>query len=149
VKLNLLDDGVVDTFGSVGATSDVETSVPSTLRTARASLVKRIDCHQLFDQLFQQTRLTHNDGKNFTARGPAIRNRQKVIEPAVILWKSLPSRRRPTPRYDGRSPTEWRILASWSAAQKEPKSPHFANSKFTIELAQIWIKERPGSWRTL
>jgi hypothetical protein len=38
---------------------------------------------------------------DFSASGPAIRSRQNVIERAVILWKSLPSRRRPTPRYDG------------------------------------------------
>jgi hypothetical protein len=64
-KASLLDDGVVDTLGSVGAASGVHTSI-------------------------------------------------SISERAAILSKSPPSRRRPTRRYDGRSPIDWRILVSQS-----------------------------------
>jgi len=39
-----------------------------------------------------------------------VRELQNVIERAVIHSKSPPSRRRPTPRYDGRSSMHWRKL---------------------------------------
>jgi hypothetical protein len=100
VKLNLLDDGVVDTFGSIGATSDVQTSINASdgTRIPRAARQLPLALRSAFQHPFDAQRREID----FSARGPAIWNRQNVIQCTVILWKSLPSRRRPTTRCAGR-----------------------------------------------
>jgi hypothetical protein len=50
VKANLLDDGIVDTLASVGATSALTLPFPSTPRTARESLAQHI-AFLLFEKL--------------------------------------------------------------------------------------------------
>jgi hypothetical protein len=60
--------------------------------------------------------VTRGDRKiDFSTSGQAIRNVQNVFELAAILSKSPPASGRPTPRYDGLSPMERRILgvAEW------------------------------------
>jgi hypothetical protein len=50
--MHLLDNGVVDTFGSVSATSGVHTSVSvNASDSARIPFVQPIDYHRLFNKL--------------------------------------------------------------------------------------------------
>jgi hypothetical protein len=71
-------------------------------------------------KLFQGIRIDVKHLLPFDESGQTIRNVQNVFELAAILSKSAPASGRPTPRYDGLSPMERRILGSRSAAKKEP-----------------------------
>jgi hypothetical protein len=83
---NLLYDGVVDTLGSVGATSGAHASV-SIKASDSARTPSRESC--------QRTRVTHDDGNRLRQY-----EWQNVIEHADNLSKSPQSRRKPTPKYD-------------------------------------------------
>src|SRR6266478_4622632 len=71
VQANPLDDGVGDTFGSVSATSVVQTSVSINAfgRHAHPRAAHRLP--PALRLAFQQTRLTYNDGKSTSA--PVVR----------------------------------------------------------------------------
>jgi len=75
-----LDDGVVDTLGSVGATSGVHTSTSINARTARESP------RAALREACQQTRVTHGDGNRPQQHDwlGNIRELQNVIERAII-----------------------------------------------------------------
>jgi hypothetical protein len=114
VTANLLDDGVVDTLESVGVRSGIHTS--ASINASDSAQILRAALREAC----QQMRVTRDDGNRLQKyEWPGdVRELRNVIERAVILSKSPPSRCTPTPRYDGRSPMEWRRLVSRRMSRK-------------------------------
>jgi hypothetical protein len=111
VKANLLDDGVVDTLGSVGATSGVHTSV--SINVSDSAQIPRAALREAC----QQTCVTHDDGKS-TQHKWAIQNLQNVVKRTVILSKSPSVSSQTDTMVLWTSRMQWRILVRWSAAGK-------------------------------
>jgi hypothetical protein len=118
VKANLLDDGVVDTLGSVGATSGVYISINA---SDSARIPSRSTSPSCPSRTLSTKRVMHDDGMDFSSTGAGyIGELQNFIERPDILWEGARLRcRKPTPRYDGRSPVEWRILVSRRLSRKD------------------------------